>query len=256
MPKKVTDKPTGSTVIWNIQKRLRERGFDISTDGDIGPKTFWDNSETLRAVLEALGGPVQLPAPPAPTPSLTGKRVYIDVGHGPKPEGFDPGAVHAPSGPTEHDLNMVGATALAIRLRERGITATVADGKLSNYDAGTAAKGSDIFVSFHHNAAAGRAQYSLACYDGRRKVSEDAALAKLVSARTASALGIPDKGARDMALAVLSGTRAVGVPLAILVEPYFIHAQTPDNPDPAVMESWSKKAGAVIADAIADHIGV
>lgn len=255
MPKKVTNEPTGNTVVWHIQKRLRERGFDISTDGDIGPKTFWDNSETLRAVLEALGGPIQLPPPGGISGSGTGKRVYIDVGHGPKPEGFDPGAVHAPSGPTEHDLNLIGAAALADRLRDHGFSVGVSDAKLSNYDAGVAGRGADIFVSFHHNAAGGPAQYSLACYDGRRKVSEDAALAKLVSARVAKALGIPDKGARDMALAVLSGTRAAGVPLAILVEPYFIHAQTPDNPAPSAMRDWSEKAGRAIADAIADHVG-
>lgn len=246
--------PKGSTAVWHIQKRLLERGHKIALDGDLGPKTFWDNSETLKAVLKELGGEVSLPKPPAPVPSSTGKRVYIDVGHGQKPGGYDPGAVHAPSKTTEHSLNLIGANALAARLRERGVEAIVADGSLENYNAGTAGKGSDVFISFHHNAAANPAQYSLALY-GARSTATDKALATLVSARVAAELGIPDKGAREMSLAVLSGARAVGVPTAILVEPYFIHAQTPDRPPVAQMRDWSARAGTAIANAVADHLG-
>lgn len=249
--------PVNSTVVWHIQKRLMEKGHKIALDGDLGPRTFWDNSETLKAVLKELGGPVALPEPPAPkpvTPGVHNKRVYIDVGHGQKPGGFDPGAVHAPSNTTEHSLNLIGANALAAQLRLRGINAKVADDKLENYQAGTAAKGFDVLISFHHNAAAGPAQYSLALY-GSKSSPTDKALAALVSARVAAALDIPDKGAREMGLAVLSGARAAGVPTAILVEPYFIHAQTPDRPPASQMADWSRKAGAAIADAVADHLG-
>lgn len=255
MPKTVTDKPTGSLVVWNIQKRLRERGHDISTDGDLGPKSFWDNSETLKAVLEELGGEIALPKPPAPAPSSTGKRVFIDVGHGMKPGGFDPGAVHAPSKTTEHSLNLVMAGALSDALRARGVEVRVADERLENYQAGTAAKGFDVLVSLHHNAAAGPAQYSLALYGSKGTTATDKALASLISARVAAELGIPDKGAREMSLAVLSGARAVGVPTAVLVEPYFIHAQTPSRPPAADMIGWSQRAGEAIANAIADHVG-
>lgn len=255
MPKTVTDKPTGSTVVWNIQKRLRERGHDISTDGDLGPRTFWDNSETLKAVLKELGGEIALPKPPAPAPSSTGKRVFIEVGHGQKPGRFDPGAVHAPTKTTEHSLNLVMAGALSDRLRERGVEVRVADESLENYNAGTAAKGFDILVSLHHNAAAGPAQYCLALYGTKGTTSSDKALAALVSSRIAGKLGIPDKGARPMSLAVLSGARAVGVPTAILVEPYFIHSQTPPNPPAGLFLDWSQRAGEAIADAIADHVG-
>lgn len=251
----MADKPTGSLVVWNIQKRLREAGHNIAVDGDLGPRTFWDNSETLKAVLKELGGPVSLPKPPAPKPSSTGKRVFIDVGHGPKPSRFDPGAVHAPSGPTEHQLNTIGANALAARLRERGVEAVVGDASLENYQAGQAGKGFDVFVSYHHNAAAGPAQYSLVLYGSKGTTSADKALASLVSGRIAKELGIPDKGARAMSLSVLSGARSVGVPVAILVEPYFIHAQSPANPPAADMDDWSRRAGAAIADAVADHIG-
>lgn len=247
--------PKNSVVVWNIQQRLRALGHKVALDGDLGPRTFWDNSETLNAVLKALGGPVQQPKPAAPKPSSTGKRVFIDVGHGQKPGGFDPGAVHAPTKTTEHSLNLVMAGALSDRLRARGVDVRVADEKLENYQAGTAAKGFDVLVSLHHNAAAGKAQYSLALYGTRGTTSTDKALAELISARVAATLGIPDKGARGMSLAVLSGARAVGVPTAVLVEPYFIHSQTPPNPPATLMVEWSQKAGEAIADAIADHVG-
>lgn len=248
-------KPTGSTAVWHIQKRLRERGHNIAVDGDLGPRTFWDNSETLRAILKELGGEIALPKPLASAPSISGKRVFIDIGHGQKPKRFDPGAVHAASGLTEHELNVIGATALAARLRSLGVDARLADQSLENYQAGTAAKGFDVLVSFHHNAAVNPAQGSLTVYDPRGNVSSDKALAQLISARVSSELGIRNRGAKEMRLSVLSGARAVGVPTAVLVEPYFIHAQTPDNPHSDVMRDWSRRAGEAIAGAIADHLG-
>lgn len=255
MAKKIAATPTGSLVVWHIQRRLREKGYDIAVDGDLGPKTFWDSSETLNAILKELGGPVAEPKKLVNKPSATGKRVFIDVGHGRKPGSFDPGAVHSSSQITEHSLNVIGANALARRLREHGIEATVGDESLSNYDAGRAAKGHDIFVSFHHNAAVNAAQYSLALFGSRNTTESDKKLAALASKRVAEVLGITDKGAREMSLSVLSGARSVGVPTAILVEPYFIHKQTPDKPAPAHMPDWSARAGVAIADAIAEHIG-
>lgn len=247
--------PVNSVLVWNIQKRLFERGHKIALDGDLGPRTFWDNSETLKAVLKELGGEVAVTKPPAPAASPTGKRVFIDVGHGMKPGGFDPGAVHAPSKITEHSLNLILAGAMSDQLRARGLEVRVADERLENYQAGTAAKGFDVLVSVHHNAAAGPAQYSLALYGSKKTSSADKALATLVSARVAAELGVPDKGAREMSLAVLSGARAVGVPTAILVEPYFIHAQSPDRPPATDMQDWSRRAGVAIANAVADHLG-
>lgn len=251
----MADKPTGSLVVWHIQKRLREAGHQIAVDGDLGPRSFWDSSETLKAVLKELGGPVKLPKPESPKKSSTGKRVFIEVGHGQKPGRFDPGAVHAPTKTTEHSLNLIMAGALSDRLRERGVEARVADESLENYQAGTAAKGFDVLVSLHHNAAGGPAQYTLTLYGSKGTTSTDKALASLISARVSAALGTPDKGARQMSLSVLSGARAVGVPTAVLVEPYFIHSQTPPNPPASLMPEWSSKAGVAIADAIADHLG-
>lgn len=243
-----------SLIVWQIQEQLRARGHKIMLDGDLGPETFWDSSETLRAILKELGGPIKALPTPRPVASDKGDRVLIDIGHGQKPDGYDPGAVHAPKGPTEHALNKIGAEALAARLRERGLQPTISDANLHNFPAGVAAKGYDLLVSFHHNAATGPAQYSLAIHDNKTPSKETVALATLVSARVAKTLGIPDKGARAMALSILQGARSVGVPLAILVEPYFIHAQTPDRPATAAMSDWSTRAGQAIGDAIADHM--
>lgn len=251
----MSNTPTGSTVVWHIQRRLLERGHKIGVDGDLGPRTFWDNSETLQAILRELGGPVELPRPRA-TPTASGKRVFLDVGHGAKPGGFDPGAVHASSQTTEHSLNLIMGNAILERLRERGVEGRMGDERLENYNAGLAGKGHDIFVSLHHNAAGGPAQGSLALHDPRNVPARDRPLAQLVAARVARELGIPDRGAREMRLAVLSGARAAGVPTSILVEPYFIHEQTPANPPANQMADWSRRAGLAIAEAIADHLGV
>lgn len=246
--------PKNSLIVWQIQERLRAAGHKIALDGDLGPETFWDSSETLKAVLKELGGPVKALPSPKPVGTEAGNKILIDIGHGMKPTGFDPGAVHAPKGPTEHALNKIGAEALAARLRERGLQPTISDANLHNFPAGVAAKGYDLLVSFHHNAASGPAQYSLCVHDNKAPSKEVQALAALVSARVAKELKISDKGAHAMALSILQGARSVGVPLAILVEPYFIHAQTPDNPAPAAMSEWSTRAGNAIGDAIADYI--
>lgn len=243
-----------SAVVWQIQEVLRKKGHKIALDGDLGPEHFWDSSETLKAVLKELGGPITKIPLPTPKPSETGKSIFIDIGHGPKPDRFDPGAVHAPKGPTEHALNKIGAEALAARLRERGLEVEISDANLHNYPAGQAAKGHDVLVSFHHNATLNPAQYSLAIHDIKAPSKEVVALAEKVSAAVAAELRIPDKGARGMSLSVLSGARSVGVPLAILVEPYFIHAQSPANPLPAAMPDWSTRAGQAIGDAIADYL--
>lgn len=73
----MTAPSTNSELVLHIQKRLRERGHPVKLDGDLGPRTFWDNSETLRAVLKELGGEIALPKPPAAAPSPTGKRVFM-----------------------------------------------------------------------------------------------------------------------------------------------------------------------------------
>lgn len=249
------ERPENNETVWHIQKRLREKGYDIAADGDLGPPTFWDESETLKAVLADLGGPVALPPPVPHAASATGKRVYIDIGHGPKPDRFDPGAVNAGSGITEHQLNTVAGRACADALRARGLKVKVDDGKRHNYSAGKAAAGHDVFVSIHHNSAAGKAQGSEALIHAAKGGEADRRLARLAAEAMAGELGITNRGAKSAALSVLSGAGDAGVPAAILAELYFIQRQDPPYPPPGDMTIWSHRAGQALGGAIADYLG-
>lgn len=246
----MSDRPENNETVWHIQKRLRELGFDIAVDGDLGPPTFWDESETLQAVLAHLGGPVDVPSPLEETDTDSRMHVYIDIGHGQKPDRFDPGAVHKGSDITEHSLNTVAAKACESRLLEAGFEVTIDDLSRHNYSAGMAAKGSDIFVSIHHNSHGAPAQGAEALYHGAKGDAADLALAKLASAEMAKELGIKDRGAKPRMLSVLSGAEDAGVPVSILAEMYFMHEQDPPNPPPQEMAVWSRRAGEALARAI------
>ncbi|MEM8697280.1 MAG: N-acetylmuramoyl-L-alanine amidase [Pseudomonadota bacterium] len=246
----MAERPENNETVWHIQQRLREKGFDIAIDGDLGPPTFWDQSETLQAVLAHLGGPVDVPAPLTETQDSDGKRIHIDIGHGPKPDRFDPGAVHKSANISEHSLNTIAAKACEARLLEAGFQVTIDDLSRHNYSAGKAAKGSDIFVSIHHNSHGAPAQGSEALFHREKGDTADRTLAETAAAEMAKELAIPDRGAKPAGLSVLSGAEDVGVPVSILAEMYFMHDQEPPNPPPQDMAVWSHRAGEALARAI------
>ncbi len=246
-------RPENSETVWHIQKRLRELGFDVAVDGDLGPPTFWDQSETLAAVLAHLGGPVVTVAAKDSAPTRSGKKVYIDIGHGQKPDRFDPGAVHKSSNVSEHSLNIVAAKACEARLLEAGFDAVIDDLSRHNYSAGTAAKGSDIFLSIHHNSHGAPAQGAEALYHRTKGNAADRKLAAAAAKDMAKELGIANRGAKPAGLSVLSGARDVGVPVSILAEMYFMHEQNPPNPPHQDMAIWSHRAGEALARAIIVH---
>ena len=101
----------------------------------------------------------------------TGKRVYINIGHGQKPDRFDPGAVHGPSGKTEFNLNTIAANACKAVLESAGHTVTIGGNETGNYGGGTKARGHNICVSMHHNSAGCNAQGS-ECLTHRLKVTD------------------------------------------------------------------------------------
>ncbi len=184
-----------------------------------------------------------------------GKGVYIDVGHGPKPGGFDPGAVHAETKLDEHALNTIAAAACAHELRQVGVPVTVSDARVSNYQAGAAATQYDVFVSIHHNAINGKsAQGSEAIFHRSKGTAADRQLATLAAKAMANALGITNRGAKESAVAVLSGARDAKVRAAVLAELYFMHQQSPANPPPSDLEDWSARGGAALAGAICDWL--
>ncbi len=206
-------------------------------------------AEADQRLAEAAGA---LPPPEGQIWQRSG--VFLDVGHGQKPNGYDPGAVNSDSNTTEHYLNQITAAACAAVLSGEGVPVLVDDGKKSNYDAGKAAVGYDVFVSVHHNSVNGNAQGTEAFSHSSKGTSSDRALAAAAAKEMAHELGIRDRGRKTAAFSVLSGARDANVRVAVLVEIYFMQAQEPPNPPPSSFEDWSKRGGEALARAILDWL--
>lgn len=197
------------------------------------------------------------PSSPAQTATMPAapykqKGVFIDVGHGPKPDGYDPGAVHSAGAPTEHALNSIAAKACAKVIAAAGVPVTINDARLGNYQAGAAAAGYDVLVSIHHNATAAgqRAQGAEALFHAHKGTAADRQLAAMAAKAMADALAIPNRGAKPARLSVLSGARDAKVRAAVLAELYFMHHQTPANPAPEAFADWSTRGGTALGQAI------
>ena len=246
-----------SKSVHDIQALLnRDHGFSLKLDGDFGSATFWDDSQTVNAVLsvlEKIGGPLQEGAPLAPAAPKSSRTVFIEIGHGQKPDGYDPGAVRSGTGVTEHHLNGVVARAMKERLFELGIGCEIGDASLSNYASGQAAKGHDVLISIHHNSHTdgSKAQGAEAIYDPRTKnPKSDKRLSTFISDAMAEANGIANRGAKSRRLSVLSGGRSVGVPYSSLLECSFVQRRPDANTATEAMDRWSKRAGVAAANAI------
>ena len=253
-----------SETVADIQRLLnRDHGFDLKVDGDFGPETFWDNSKTVNAIrntLEKIGGKLAKPADAHPVNHGAGGRsVFIEVGHGPQPGRYDPGAVRIdPAGnKTEHELNGVVALAMKARFDELGIASVIGDTRAKNYASGQLAAGHDVMVSVHHNSHTdgSSAQGAEALYDPRTKnPKSDKRLCEFIASAMATANGIPNRGAKQMRLGVLSGARSVGVPYCVLLEAYFVQRRPDANPATKDMEMWSKRSGVAAANAVAEFL--
>lgn len=256
-----------------IQTQLKKLGFDPGPiDGILGEKgsqtrTATANFQRSRGLtVDGIPGRETVPALfgvlveerkspfSQPKAAFAPLRVFIDVGHGQRPTGFDPGAVHGPSKTTEHSLNQIAAFAMANELESLGIITVVDDKNRTLTASGAAAAGYDAMISVHHNATAPgtKAQYSVALVHELKGTQKDKAAAAAISAAVAAELGIRDVGVKSMALGVLSGAKTVKVPVAVLIEPYFIHEQPTDNPPAADMPDWSRRAGKAAGRALAE----
>jgi N-acetylmuramoyl-L-alanine amidase len=186
---------------------------------------------------------------------VTGKRVYLNIGHGQKPDRFDPGAVHASSGKTEFDLNTIAAASCKAVLESAGHEVTVGGNEAgNNYGGGKRAAGHDVCVSLHHNSAGSSAQGS-ECFFHRRKVTDnDRHLAAKIAWALSNELGIRNRGPKEAGLSVLSGAKDAGCPVAVLAELYFMQDQTPANPPASEFEDWSRRGGEAIGRAINEFL--
>jgi len=180
--------------------------------------------------------------------------ITLEVGHGPHPEGFEPGAVDKRTGTEEWKMNHICALACKSYLDEVGyedVLVTDENNYLSKI--GWNNQKSDVFVSVHHNAfSSDAAQGAEALVHAKLASDSDRKLAKLCSHHFAKVLDITDRGIKTRGLSVLSG--AIGkrwrdTQAVCLVEPYFITGSDVDN-----HSEWSRKAGMALGMAINDYL--
>lgn len=186
------------------------------------------------------------PETPKPSGELKGLKVFLEAGHGWSGNSFDPGAVgHV----QEWTQNKIMAQACADWLRARG-----AEVRLELYNKGTPARdlrtrgriggGSDVFVSFHHNAFNGQAQGTETCID-RLADSDDRKLAETVQAAMMRVSPFTNRGIKQQGLGVLRGAKP-GSFAACLTEAYFV-----DGPKLKNSDELDKKLGVAVAQGIA-----
>jgi N-acetylmuramoyl-L-alanine amidase len=228
-------------------------------DGSDSDRSSKDNyiKKILKLLPEAktlLGIPVAPVAPVTPVTRKTwkAKGVLLEIGHGPDPSGFKPGAV-APSGEREYDLNKIAAQEALKVIQAAGVPCSITDfggNTIRNdlYEIGKTAAGFDVFCSIHHNAVNGSVQGAEVLVHNRKGDAADLALAKLMSAEIAAELGIRDRIARGrdprQALGVLSGAEDTNVRVSVLAEVYFIDAPVANRTD------WSQRGGRAIGRSI------
>lgn len=175
------------------------------------------------------------------------KGVLLEVGHGPMPAGFDPGAVGV-NGVREYDLNLIAARAAKAVIDAAGVPCVITDMNASLYAIGQLAAGYDVFCSIHHNSAGTAAQGAEALVHIDKGDASDVRLANLISAEIARELAIADRNRKNgtprRALGVLSGAEDTNVRVSVLAELYFIHVAVP-NPT-----EWSTRGGQATGRAI------
>ena len=218
-----------------------KHNIEVAPEGKIMPVT----EQKTIADLHQNQKPV--PQPEKPSAELAGLKVFLEAGHGWSGSSFDPGAVgHV----QEWTQNKIQANACAQWLRSRG-----AEVRLELYDRGTPARdlrtrgriagGSDVFVSFHHNAFNGKAQGTETCID-RLADKDDKALAEIIQSHMSKASPFQNRGVKQQGLGVLRGAKP-GSFAACLTEAYFV-----DGPAISNADELDKKLGIAVAQGIAE----
>lgn len=179
------------------------------------------------------------------------RGVLLEIGHGPNPGGFEPGAVVGRI--REYDLNKIAAQEAQTVILAAGVPCTITDfggttARNDLYEIGKTAAGFDVFCSIHHNTANGSAQGAEVLIHNSKGDAADLALAQSMSAEIAAELGIRDRiaGGRNprLALGVLSGAEDTNVRVSVLAELYFMDAPVANHKD------WSKRGGKAVGRAI------
>ena len=182
----------------------------------------------------------------------TDAQIVLEIGHGPHPDGFEPGAVDPSTGIKEWDLNAVLADATQHKLRNMGYeNVVVTDENDYLFSIGSKYAQADIFVSCHHNAFHDPAAQGSEALVHPQAREGDRELAKGIAGAISSALELPNRGVKEMKLGVLSGStleRHQKNHGCVLVEPFFITGAGVDH------YAWSEKAGHAMAHAIHEFL--
>lgn len=190
-----------------------------------------------------------------PNPTFkTGNKsdlIVLEIGHSPR---GDRGAWCKRKDISEHELNEVTAIEAKKQLRNLGFhNVEITDDSDSLWNIGFKfGRKADVIVSIHHNAYNTKVQGSECLYSPKGN-KDDIRLAELIATECAQALKIPNRGAKEMGLSVLSGATHArmteqderGLDACVLSEGYFMTAHDVDD-----HYVWSKKYGIALANAI------
>jgi len=180
--------------------------------------------------------------------------ITLEVGHGPHPDGFEPGAVDPISGKEEWKLNQICAAACKKYLLNNGFKDVEITDE-NNYlgSIGRNNSQSHVFVSIHHNAFnLDTAQGSETIVHDTKSNKFDNKLAELCNKYFSQYLKTNNRGVKKMSLSVLDGaiSRWTTNQAVVLVEPYFITGKDVNG----AHEAWSQRAGGALGLAIEEYL--
>jgi len=197
------------------------------------------------------------PIKETPDLSYKDKKIVLEIGHG---TNGDKGAIDPRTGENEWYLNTVAANSAKDALKSLGFTnIVVTDDKQDLWNIGyNATRDASVFVSIHHNAFNGKAQGSECLYSPKGN-EDDIRLASIISAKCSEFLGFRNRGAKKMALSILSGAtydRFKDLEGAVLAEGYFLDGQlnTAGGYEWESLTDASKKYGYALAHGINEFL--
>ena len=187
-------------------------------------------------------------------PEKANASIVFEIGHGPHPDGFEPGAVDSISGTREWDMNKIVANVAADDLKNRGYTdVVVTDENDYLFSIGSKYAHSQIFVSCHHNAFSSPKAQGCETLVHPDAGAQDRKLAEVINQQISEGLKIHNRGVKTMSLGVLTRStydRHEQNTGAVLIEPYFITGSDVEGNH----KQWSTTAGKALAYAVHLHL--
>jgi len=185
-----------------------------------------------------------------PTGRLKGKRILVDPGHSKSAQGAS-GRGGNPN-PSEYAMNALQAVIVRDMLRAEGADVEIFDPNPDSLTGvGKRAAGKDLFLSLHHNAFnRNGVDEGTETYVPRAAGSACRALAAKVNSAVVAAINSRNRGVKEKDYTVIATAHAVGCPISMLVESYFID----DYASLDVVAHRSKEAAKAIARAVIEGL--